>query len=192
LTTLYTELEPQEARMLENCHTATAYHEAGHAALAHITGVYTIDGNIVIIGARHATVPVLRDAKLCHARGLIIGHTTSDVLDYESAIIFAAGIEAESRYLRESNIEVDQPQLEAAAGGDLDVVMSLLGAGHWTEVRARADRYLRAPGIWDVVKKLASAIMFNNGILSNASATNVLETGCIEFDVAPYVLLKGD
>jgi molybdopterin synthase catalytic subunit len=36
--------------MLENCHAATAYHEAGHAVLAHITGVYTIHGNIVIIG----------------------------------------------------------------------------------------------------------------------------------------------
>lgn len=135
---------------------------------------------------------MLRDAKLCHARGLIIGHTTPEVLDYESAIIVAAGIEAESRYLRELNIEVDQPQLETAAGGDLGVVMSLLGAGHSTEVRSHAARYLRAPGIWNVVKKLLSAIMFNNGILSKASATNVLEAGCIEFDVAQYVLLKGD
>ena len=167
-----------------------AYHEAGHAVLAHITGVYEIDGPIITDGISYAETPIMRDAVRVSARSIDMGVVTLDELNYEEAIIAAAGQEAERIYLKANNLHVDETALSQGAHGDLCHVRELLGSSHWFEVCAAASQYLKEPRTWQIVEHLAQLILRKSGALTADQATEALERIGIELDIPPLRILR--
>jgi hypothetical protein len=169
---------------------ATAYHEAGHVVLAYITGVYELDGDIVTVGASHATSPLRRDAGLSAARELILGPMSADDYSFEEAIIAAGGSQAERLYLQKVGVEANEKTIFQGAHGDLSLVRGLLGEGRWFDVCARASLHLEGTPIWNIAEKLASAIVRCNGVLKAGQATDVLYNACTEYDVNCVFILR--
>jgi hypothetical protein len=170
--------------------TTVAYHEAGHAVLAHITGVYVIDGPITTTGLDAAETPIMREAAFCVARSNAIGDVTQDQLNYETAIIAAAGQAAERIYLRKQGLPVDEQRLAQGAFGDLQLVNELLGPKHWFDVCEAASKYLQEPKTWPIVDKLAKAILQKSGILTKDQATVILESVGASLDIPTVRVLR--
>jgi hypothetical protein len=170
--------------------TTVAYHEAGHAVLAYITGVYMIDGPISTSGSPHAETPIWRDAALCAARTLDMGELDLHEYDYEGAIIAAAGHEAERIYLLRNNLTVDEQALGQGAHGDLCLVRELLGPKHWVDACSAAAQYLHEPKIWKMVEQLATSILRHSGTLTKDQATETLERISIELEIPPLRVLR--
>lgn len=168
----------------------TAYHEAGHAVLAHVTGVYEIDGAIDTFGPDVANTPLKRDGLRCAIRAKDYPGLKTDDCDYETAIIAAAGSQAERLYQVKNGFAVDENALFLGAHGDIQLVQSLLGSGRWYEVCAAASYYLGQPDIWKVVERLARAILQAQKPLPADRVTDILEIACNEFCVISVQLLK--
>lgn len=170
--------------------TATAYHEAGHVALAHIAGIHVFDKDIVITGRTHAFAPIKRDPHQCLARQADCGKLSEADYDLETAIIAAAGSEAERVYIVKAGIPVDESAIQLGAQGDVKLAEELCGEGVWPDLCARAAHYLQRPLVWILVERVASAILGNKGVLKADSVTEVLERTSAEFDVPSFEILR--
>jgi hypothetical protein len=168
----------------------TAYHEAGHAVLAHITGVYLLDGPIGLSADQNAETPLRREHDLCVARAIDHGGMKSIDHNREEAIICAGGSEAQRIYLTNSAIAFDEEHLFRGAHGDVQRARELLGEGCWVEVCASARRYLQQPNIWRVVEALAEKIATSERMFSSDAVTNFLEIKCVEFGIGTAQILK--
>lgn len=168
----------------------TAFHEAGHAVLAFITGVIEIDGPIVTSDVNQAEVPLRVDRSRCMARAEQFGGVEFVDHKFEQAIISAAGSEAQRKYMRLEGIEIDEAALFQGAHGDVKRVQELLGPGRWNEVCSVASAYLEKPAIWKVVHTLALAILRIDRPLTANEATDVIENACCEYDVSTIQVLS--
>lgn len=167
---------------------STAYHEASHAVLAYITGVYHMEG-IDLRGAERAWAGVRRDLRFSAAReiankGLRINH------DLEEAIIAAAGSEGQRRYIAIQGRKLDDLALSKGAAGDKEEVEKLLGPDQWDRVCARAAFYLGQPKIWGLVQMLAAELLKQEGVLSGDHMSGLLYRACVDADLPECQVLQ--
>jgi hypothetical protein len=165
----------------------TAYHEAAHAVLAHLSGIYTMEG-IDCTGSERAEAAVHRHGDLCEAR-LILNQGKPIDHDLELAIIYGAGCEAERKYLQDRGLPVDDDALFRSGHGDVLAVRDLLGQQRWFGVAPRSAFYLNQPQIWAVVESVAAAVITRNGVLTGDQVSWLLEAACTEFDLPEWQVL---
>lgn len=165
----------------------TAHHEASHAVLAHVTGVYLMEG-INLQDGFQAQALMKRDGNLCVARRLDNSGANIDH-DLEMSIICAAGLEGERRYLVEQGMPVDENILFLGAHGDVQDVRELIGEGKWLEMCSRAAFYLDQDGIWRAVKLLATELLKRNGVMNADQVSDLLHTASVEFNLPESKIL---
>ncbi|MET3465113.1 hypothetical protein [Variovorax atrisoli] len=168
-----------------------AFHEAGHCVAAYLTGIFLMKGVDHTAGASHAHAEFELDS-MCQqmrAHDLQPGLTEADY-KRERAVISAAGVAAERRYLEFHGMHVDEQQLSLGARGDLEGVVALLGPGHWDRAEAAATKLMDEPAIWSAVASLASAIRLKQGKLSGDQVTHVIENALNPSDVELVRVLR--
>ena len=135
---------------------ATAHHEAGHAVVAIATGIMRLDGPIECEADRARVLTKGREDRI-----QVWTENGGDETRWNElmAIIFAAGSEAERRYLCEAGCTVNERQLRAGARVDIAEIKTLFGARAWTGYRKKAGRLISQPEIWDAIELLASHLL---------------------------------
>ncbi len=165
----------------------TAYHEAGHAVLAKLTGTH-------IAGAIDARVASKQGAFDCEylealhqARAIVLGVAVDPIK--ESAVISAGGAVAQARFMFANGIGLDSNgkwipstdnYVSLCALHDRNEVRRTLGIGHWEEVTRTASNVLSRPGVWSAVEILAAEVIRRNGMVPKNTVDNLLHQAFIE------------
>ncbi|WP_201834909.1 hypothetical protein [Microvirga zambiensis] len=152
-----------------------AYHEAGHAVLGHITGIYQINGPIVTAGMTKAWVSFHCNPRLVALRARVGQPRNQADLVREQAIIGAAGVAAEHIHLRNMGVTPNSRALFRGAHGDVLAIRQLVGPGHFNQLVQHAECHLADPRVWAMVEDLVQAITAYSGFVPGYAAAWTLE-----------------
>lgn len=126
-----------------------AYHEAGHALIAHSSGalrlrvsgyVSIVEGEDEFGGGDVEPAPDVRESD-CR-------------LVYETGVIAAAGWAAQRRHLLETRQAVDEPLLRLGAAADLEALTEMFGSGVFNEFATIAECRFDEGSNWAAVQSL--------------------------------------
>ncbi|TXM73729.1 hypothetical protein FV218_10975 [Methylobacterium sp. WL69] len=135
----------------------TAYHEAGHAVLAHRSHYVRIKPtssvSIVQVDDEHGGVDVETDPGA--------PSTTDHRMAYEMAIVGAAGFSAQRRYLKDNNELINDDAINAGARSDANGVREYFGARVFFEFVHAVEFRFQYNEVWEQVVLLAEALMKN-------------------------------
>jgi hypothetical protein len=134
----------------------TAYHEAGHALVIHLSPALRLCGTLSIGSERnpdeYGGVGVCIDQEA--ARML-----PADFVDREFAIGAAAGVAGHLIYIDNVGGVWNKQAAELGARKDLAAVRSLFGPGVFYDFACEARDRLTADGVWKLVERLAKTLL---------------------------------
>lgn len=159
---------------------STAHHESGHAVMAFLSGIFVIDGPIDIDGIEtkhlNAETPLYEDPTLLdrrQAEGWVIDEFERRK---QRAFIAAAGFAAEKLYASKSCRTFDEAAAFMKAHGDVLFVQEIWGERAFLLFVERVTTAMQKPGVWEMVERLANALLTHSGPFPAADAANLLET----------------
>lgn len=171
----------------------TAFHEAGHAVLAKLSGTHLI-GNIDARpesneGAFNCT---FRD-DLYRARGTALGRDVDAVA--ENAVISAAGAVAQTRFMVANGIGVDidgkfttlaEDYVFNCASADSQRVRRTMGPGLWFKMTAAASEIFDDAHVWQAVVTLATEIIRRSGAMSEGAVDDLLHEAFVQLELPQF------
>ena len=174
----------------------TAYHEAGHAVIAKLSGTYLVGA----IDARPESTQGACDCTfvpaLHEARQLALGLSVD--AKAEEAVICAAGAAAQIRFMADSKIGLDSDGgwTDAAdtyvfhcASGDVERVRELFGVGRWCAAMACAKAFLNEAPVWEAISRLATEVIRRGGEMSETAVDSFLHQTFVELDLPEFQAL---
>lgn len=151
---------PKPRRLTPAQATATAYHEAGHAVVAHYLGQSVGRKGISIVPDAETSGRVHLPLALTNAMETRpTGRMRS--LAEDRAVVWLAGLEAQRKYRSRSvrNYHASQDYENA-----VDIISYICGSPEELEpylrlLQARAKAILHLPMIWESIERVASALL---------------------------------
>ena len=157
-----------------------AYHEAGHAVIAYLTGYHIIDGPIHIDGEEtedgHAHTPIAEDDGRIEERRLKGWVIDEFERRKQRSVIAVAGYTAELVHAAIEGLDFNERRAFMGAHGDVETVRQTWGPQSFYPFSKALGSEMAQPEVWDMVEALAKALLENDGPLPSESAMSVLES----------------
>lgn len=158
---------------------STAYHEAGHAVMAFLSGIFVIDGPIHVDGVHteegNAETPLDEDPALLARRrdeGWVVDEFERRK---QRAVIAAAGYAAEKLFAAKCGRAFDEDAAFRGAHGDVLMVRDVWGPGAFMRLVECVSAEMLKPEVWKMVERLATTLLAHPGPLPASEAIASLE-----------------
>lgn len=180
-----------DIRPLVTDRRTVAYHEAGHAVMAHLSGQYEIDGPISLDGTGtedgNAVTPLVQSPELTdrrRAEGWVVDGFEQIK---QRVVVAASGYAAEVMLAAKDGKPMDEQRAFLGAHGDVKDVQELWGKGSFFPFVEKVLTEMMRPEVWAMVDQLAKALLAHDGPMSSAQVTNELvasqHKGGLEFSL---------
>ncbi|MBQ0822691.1 hypothetical protein KBI52_21120 [Microvirga sp. HBU67558] len=144
-----------------------AYHEAGHAVIAHLSIAFILDGPVIIDDQDgsfgYCTDPDL-DPKVTVYR-----------VRYERAVVAAAGYAAQKLYNERAHGSFNISALQLGASDDAGMIREDFGFGVFDEFVAIATQRFNEDGVWEAVERLAARLAQSGQLSAEEAAKRIDE-----------------
>jgi hypothetical protein len=158
----------------------TAYHEAGHAVIAFLSGIFDVDGPLHIDGRftddGNAATPIRENPELL-ARRRAEGWNIDDFeRRKQRAAVAAAGYAAEMLLSTKAASHFNERLAFMGAHGDVQVVVDMWGEGSFMSWVEKVLAKMMDPAVWEMIDRLASALLALDGPMDADSVMSELES----------------